>query len=196
MNCIASVTHLLRLACVSAMGLAAATPVFSASLEGATVTTAVYCCVAPTENYRISSVVSAVVGEGVELPVGTLETTVSGRSVIPLNVDIGADYVELDYTGSATASSGSFNGYVFAFEGAADIVGVSVNAASTFLPTDFWFTADTLYVDVANLRLNSSSRLLLDIALAPVPEPSSWAQFAGGLGLIGMAAARRKRVSA
>lgn len=197
MNRIAPVTHLLRLACVSALGLVAATPAVSASLAGSTVSAAVYCCVEPTESYRFSNLATAIVGDGVEFPLGALETVVSGRSVIPLTVDIGADYVELDYTGSATASSGSFNGYVFAFDGAADIVGVSVNAASTFQPTEVWFTADTLYVDVANLRFNSGSRLLLDVALAPVPEPSSWALFAGGLGLIGLTAAvRRKRVSA
>lgn len=185
---------LARLALFSALGLASVTPALSAtpSLVGATVEAAVYCCEAPTEDFRISNIASAVVTDGIEFPRGALATEASGHSVIPLNIDIGADFIQLAYTGSSTARSGDFNGYAFSFDGASDIVAVSVNAASNFMPENMWFTADAIYIDLADIRFTSSSRLLLDVALAPVPEPSSWALLAAGLGLIGLTASRQR----
>ncbi|WP_295624092.1 PEP-CTERM sorting domain-containing protein [uncultured Nitrosomonas sp.] len=176
---------------IIAIGSLLATPVNALTLDDSTVSAAVYCCSAPTETYRVSNFVSATVADGIEFPENSFTSIISGISVIPLNIDIGTTTIDLHYTGSAIAASGTFNGYVFSFSGAPTITNVTINAASTFNPTGLSFTTDSVLVDNAGLHFTSSSHLLLDVSL--VPEPSTYAMLIVGVLTILLAYRRRNQ---
>jgi hypothetical protein len=182
---------MIRSAISTAILAAVSTGGLASTMEGSEVAMAVYCCTSPIESNRLSNIATATVGSSVEFPDGTFLSFVSGFSVIPLEVDIRASSIVFDYTVSALAAPGSFNGYVLAFWGAPAITSVSLNPNSTFIPSDFGFDADVIAVSVAGLSLSSSSLLILDLNLAPIPEPSSAVLMAVGALLL----ARRHRSS-
>jgi hypothetical protein len=177
-------------AVVMSTGLSAGA--FAQGLTGAQATAAVYCCTAPVEPDRISNIATATVGAGVEFPLGSL----GGGAVIPLAIDVAANTITLDYlSGAGPATGGAFNGYVFTFQGAPAIAGLSVNGASNFAPAGFSFTDDTIHVNVSGLNLNPSSLLVLDVMTA-VPEAPTVAMLAAGLAVLGWRGARRRREDA
>jgi hypothetical protein len=145
---------------------------FAAGLFGSQSTAAVYCCSAPIEAQRISTISTAVVGSSVEFPLGSLASngTFAG-GVIPLSIDVGENSLALNYTSTTFAASGAFNGYRFSFAGAPVITGLTLNPLSNVTPTSFSFTPDSILVNVANLSFTSSSRLLFDVATVPLTDP-------------------------
>lgn len=175
------------------LGLLSTAPVNASTLEGASVTAAVYCCTAPTEAYRTSNFSSATVDGDIEFPQSSFTSNTGGIFVIPLNIDISANNIDFDYTASSTALSGTFNGYVISFAGAPKITNVAINPASTFNPVSFSFTSNSVLVDVASLHFSGSSRLLMDVSLAPVPEPRTAALLAAGLLPVLLAHRRRSK---
>jgi hypothetical protein len=145
---------------------------FAAGLFGSQSTAAVYCCSAPVEAQRISTSATAVVGSAVEFPLGSLASNDTfGAGVIPLSIDVGENSLALNYTSTAFAASGAFNGYRFSFAGAPVITGLTLNPLSNVTPTSFSFTPDSILVNVANLSFTSSSRLLFDVATVPLTDP-------------------------
>jgi hypothetical protein len=144
---------------------------YAADLLGAKASVGVYCCTAPIESNRRSNIATATVGDGVEFPQGSLASGGGLFSVIPVAIDVGATSIDLDYTTSSLAASGSFNGYVFSFTDGPKITGVSVNGLSTFKPVDLSFTDNSVSINVASLSFTPSSRLRLSLALAPGQDP-------------------------
>jgi hypothetical protein len=163
----------LKLAIATTILLAAApSSAFAVGLFGSQSTAAVYCCSAPIEAQRISTTATAVVGNAVEFPLGSLASNGTfGGGVIPLSIDVGENSLALNYTSTAFAASGAFNGYKFSFAGAPVITGLTLNPLSNITPTSFSFTPDSILINVANLAVTASSRLLFDVATIPLTDP-------------------------
>jgi hypothetical protein len=171
----------------SAAALCLCLPIKAQSLTGSQVTGAGYCCNSPSESDRVTLPRTATVGSTIEFPSGSFVTIDNQLATVPANVDFGANTLEINYTGTASALSGAFNGFVFSFAGGPAITGVSVDPSSTYFPV-LSFNANTIFVNEAGFELTPASRVLVNISA--VPEPSSYALLVGGLALIGFA--RRK----
>lgn len=173
------------------------TPVHAAGLEGTQVTATAYCCSAPIEQDRFTVPATAEVGDGIEFPAGSIVTT-SIRNIITSNIDVSAFSIELLYTQTANAALGTFNGFAFDFSGLGlmGIAGVSLNPASTFAPGSVGLSFDhnSVFYSGAGLAFTPDSRVLIDVELAPVPEPSPYAM--AGAGLAVLAGLLRRRRSA
>lgn len=161
-------------------------------LTGAEVSAAVYCCTSPDELSRISTIGTAVVGTDVEFPSGSLVSLSPFYRLIPVDVDIGATTIELQYFTDQVAGDGAFNGHVIRFEGAPQIVGVSINPVSTYAPVAVSFLRDAVMINSAGVLFNPDSRLVLDLVLA-VPEPGSASMLLAGMPVLGAYAWRRGR---
>jgi hypothetical protein len=158
-------------------------------LGGRDVTVTAYCCTAPIESDRITVPITATVGPGIEFPSGTI------TNVITSNVDVADDAIDIRYTQSATASGGTFNGYVFDFNlgGLQRIVAVSLDPLSTFAPgsVGLSFDQDSVFYNAAGLTFTPDSRVAIAVSVAPVPEPGVGAMLlAGGLLMLSL---RRRR---
>lgn len=180
---------LIRIAAVACAALLTSAHSQAQGLAGSTSTTAVYCCTAPTETYRISNFVEAVVGPGVEVPAGAL-TPIGGFGVIPVTIDFANSTIQITYTSSASALSGTFNGYLFQFAGAPPISAVSLDPANTFSPVSFGFTENSIWVNVSGLSVASGATGILNVTA--VPEVGTMALMLAGLGAM-LAVSRRKR---
>jgi len=178
-----------------AAGLALSAPalVAAAGLEGADVTVTAYCCTAPIPRDAFTVPATAIVGSGMEFPAGSLVTTT--RDLITSNVDVSAFTIEIAYTQSATAALAIFNGFGFDFTGAGltAIIGVALNPASTFAAgsVGLTFDGDSVFYNASGLSFTPSSRVIIDVTLAPVPEPASGGMLAAGL-LLMMGLIRRQ----
>jgi PEP-CTERM motif len=169
-----------------------------ASLIGSQVTATVD---SPTQGNARTVPVTQTVGAGVEFPSGTLELlssgVPSGTFIIGVNIDVGASTIDLHYTESATATSATFNGYVFDFDSSSPIItGVSLDALSTFTAgqVPLGFGPHEVTINVEGLNFTSSSRILVDIntpGVSSVPEPNSYGLMLTGLGVLGFAMWRR-----
>lgn len=159
------------------------------SLIGSSVTGAIYCCEAPTEAYRATNLVTATVGDGIEFPNGVFTGITPGLTPVAANLDIGANTVDLQYLASAPAAPGVFDGYVLSFQGAPEILSVTVDPSSTMMPAGLSFSGNTILINNAGLALTPQSRLLLNVSA--VPEPGKVALLLAGLA--GVALFRRRR---
>jgi hypothetical protein len=185
--------------------LLASTPssAFAAGLFGSQASVAAYCCSAPVEAQRTSSIATAVVGSGVEFPLGSLVSI----GQIPSSINVGENSLAVNYTSTAAAASGAFNGFKFSFVGAPAITGLTLSPLSNVTPTSFSFTPDSILINLANLSFNSSSRFLFDVATVPLTDPvdpgpnpdpgpvsiPDSSSAATALGLISLVALSRKR---
>ena len=157
------------------------TTVNAATLDGSNVSAALYCCTAPTEPFRIATVASSTVGNGVEFPQNTFAFSVDGGKWDEGSIDVGNTSIHVDLFASGTTNAGTFNGFVFTFTGAPQIIGASVRAGSTFLPTSVVFNQSQVLIDVASRPYVASSFLDIDLTLAPVPEAGTTSLLAFGL---------------
>ena len=162
------------------------TPGFPAAsgLEGTEVTVTAYCCSGPVEADRFTEPATATVGPGIEFPSGSITTTT--RQLIPSNIDVSAAAIDLQYTDSNTATVAPFNGYAFDFSGLGTqrIAAVMLDPLSTFPAgsVGLTFDADSVFYNGSGLAFTPTSRVLINVVLAPVPEPSAaLLMFAAGL---------------
>src|SRR5437764_9360770 len=116
----------------AALAAAALAPAAHAqNLAGSQVTVAGYCCAAATPANQATNAVTATVGAGTEFPQGSLTSLTSGLSAVPVAIDVGSNYIELNYTAGAVINPGGFNGYIFTFANAPTITGVSLDPATS-----------------------------------------------------------------
>ena len=173
--------------------LAAAPAVHAAGLDGASVSIAGYCCTAPVESDRFTNIPSSTVSSATEFPLGSL-FALADSSAIPITFDLSTSSLQASWAVSYTAVPGSFNGFVVNFSGAPNILGVTLNAASTVALTDITFTNSSIAVNGASITFTPNSVALFDIVTAPIPEPASYALMLAGIAVLsGVASGRAKR---
>jgi hypothetical protein len=166
----------------------------ASSLIGSNVSAGVYCCTGPVASDLFTNIASATVGAGVEFPLGSLTSVTPGIFQIPVNIDITSDQILATYTAADTAFSGAFNGYVFTFQGAPVITGVTLNSALTSLglqSVTLGFTGNSVLVSGAGLSFAQGDTVAVNVAMAPVPEPGSIALASAGLLMLLARKARR-----
>jgi hypothetical protein len=175
-----------HLALGAAASLMTSAITYAAGLEGAQVTVTGYCCSGPIEADRFTVPATASVGPGVEFPAGSIVTTT--RELIESNIDVSAFAIDLQYTDSSTAAVAAFNGYSFDFSelGANRITGVALDALSTFAPgsVGLTFDADSVFYNGSGLTFTPASRVLIDVTLAPIPEPTTVVLLLAGLAVL------------
>lgn len=161
---------------------------FAIGLDGNQVTIAGYCCSGPVEADRFTEFVTRTVGDSIEYPSGTIKVIKSLRDLITSNVDISTTSIDIDYTMASSTAPGSFNGYVFEFAGVnlPRITGFTLSPLTTFAANDIDVTFDnnTVGISLPNVIITADSRIHVDLTLAPVPEPETYAMLLGGLGLL------------
>jgi hypothetical protein len=160
-------------------------------LTGSSVTGAIYCCDAPNEANRATNLVTATVGPAVEFPDGVFTSLTPGLSPVAATVNIGATTIDLQYLASAPAAPGVFDGYVFTFEGAPTISGVTLDPMSTLTPASISYTGNTVLINNADLVLTPQSRVLVNVSL--VPEPATAAMLVAGMGMLALVGVRRRQ---
>ena len=118
-------------------------------------------------------------------PVGSIH----GNTAFQINI-IGNQII-YDPLANVTYGTGPFNGFVFTFATAPTILGVTLDAASTFTPTALSFTYNSVSLNLSGDTVTSTSTAILDLQLAGVaaPEPGSLllllTGLIGGIGAIG-----------
>jgi hypothetical protein len=170
----------------------------AAGFVGSEVTITAYCCTAPIEADRFTVPSTAIVGPGVEFPAGSLLTI--SQDIISSNVDVSNTAIDIRYTETAFAANGAFNGFGFDFSGLGSqrIVGVGLNPLSTFAAGSIGlsFDNDSVFYSGAGLSFTPDSRVLINVSVAPVPEPVSALLFlAGGAMVMVRARMRGQRSS-
>lgn len=162
--------------------------------DGSQVTITAYCCTAPISSNAFTIPKTATVDLGVEFPSGSIITTT--RDIITSNVDILTSMIVIDYTQTATSLPGTFNGFGFDFSGAPSILGVSLNPLSTFSAESIGLSFDnnSVFYTGAGLSFSPTSRVIIDVVLSPVPEPSAGILLAVGLLVLTPLMHRRRKL--
>jgi len=177
-------------------GLSMSASAVAAGLEGSQVTITGYCCVAPIEQYRQTIPLTKTVDSSVEFPDGSI-TNIGNLTIFGSSVDVSSNAIDIVYTRAGRTGAGGFNGFVFDFQGIdLPIQGVSLNAASTLsaADVDLGFDSNSVLYSVPGVNLAVGSRVVIDVSLGavPIPEPSTYALFLAGIGLVGVAVSRRR----
>jgi hypothetical protein len=171
--------------------VAAAGVVHAAGLEGAIVSLAGYCCSAPVPADRFTNIVTATVGSGVEFAYGTVVSIKGGFVAVPGDVDISGTQITMTAGETIPFGPGAFNGSLYTFAGV-EIVGVTLDAASTFAPLDVAFDASSIAINVAGESIAAGQRLILDVTTTAVPEPAAGPLVLAGIALVALGAKRRR----
>ena len=179
------------LAAVAALSLAPAAQ--AQDLAGSQVTVAGYCCTTPPgAGTQVTNALTQTVGPGTEFPTGSFTSLSSGLAPLPVAIDVGSAYIELNYSAGGTAAAGGFNGYVFTFANAPAITGAVLDAASTYAPA-VTYSGNQVFVNEAGLNIGATSMAMIDLTTAgtpapPVPEPETFALLLAGLGVLAVRA--------
>ena len=113
------------------------------------------------------------IGEGIEFLTGSLQL-VSFRTVVGSKVDVGATFIDVQYTETTQSAFGAFNGLVFDFDPfSPTIVGVSLDPLSTFSAAQvvLGFSINRVTINIPGLSFTPSSRIKVNLTLAPVSSP-------------------------
>lgn len=187
-----------RAAVAASVTLFVSTGSLAAGLDGLQVTVGAYCCTGPVPASLFTVPATATVGPGVEFPSGSLVVTSGG--IIPSNVDIGTLTISISYTTAGTTAPANFNGYAFDFSGVGlpTITGATLNPSSTFSTAQIAiaFDSNSVFYSTApgvGVSFDPSSRVLIDIALSPVPEPTTATLLLIGISIGTLLRARSKR---
>jgi hypothetical protein len=150
----------------------------TATLVGSTVTTTLY---NPNLNTVLGGPTTATVGaSSPTYPVGAIEGNTS------FQINITSHQILYSPLANVTYGNGTFNGFVFIFSNAPTIVGVTLDAASTFTPAAISYTANSISLNLSGNTVNTNSAAILDVQLQASSggQPSSYyfsdLAFAGG----------------
>ena len=89
----------------------------AAGLLGAEVTYAGYCCTAPILPDLVTNMPTAIVGPGIEFPLGSILTNGVFPLIVSQSDDVSANSITLSYPVTERTLGGTFNGAVFTFSG-------------------------------------------------------------------------------
>lgn len=127
------------------------------TLIGATVTATLY---NPDLATILGGPVTATVGAATPtFPNGTI----LGNSQFEINIV--SDQITYDPLQNVTYGAGTFNGFVFQFTNAPTILGVTLDPASTFTPTNISFTGDSVSLNLSGDTATQTSAAVLDLQL-------------------------------
>jgi hypothetical protein len=107
--------------------------------------------------------------------------SILGNTAFQINIT--ADQIFYEPLVDVTYSNGPFNGFVFVFSGAPEILDVTLDGASTFTPTAIGSTGDSVSLNLSGNTVNTASVAILDIQLSAsqVPEPPTLTLLSTGL---------------
>jgi len=116
----------------------------------------------PNIGNTIAGPFDSVVGSHIEFG---LSGSGNGYNVVPVDIDLTSNTINLDYSSGGSFASGTFNGYVFTDlnDTIPDIQGVSIDSTTT-LGIDgnrVSFNQNQIFINVASLSYNSSSKIKL-----------------------------------
>jgi hypothetical protein len=154
-----------------------------AGLLGSTVTGTLYY---PDLSSVYGGPVTTSVISGTEFPLNSLNQPSGTLDVTDTQIIWNADM-------TVKYEPGSFNGFDLLFTGTSAITGVTLNNASTLTPVSFGFTSNQVWINLAELQATAGQKTILDVSVAAVPEPESYAMLLAGLGLLGFMARWKKQ---
>ena len=146
---------------------------------GSTVTATLY---NPNLGTILGGPTTAVVGaDAITFPDGSI----NGNTAFSINIT--GDQILYSPLTDVTYANSDFNGFIFDFAGAPDIIGVTLDGSSSFTPTGISFTNDSIILNLSNNTVTDTGLAALDVSFAPsgVPEPATWAMFLAGFGGVG-----------
>lgn len=166
----------------SVLVISTAVQAMPVSLYGTQLLTQVqYQQTAQTDRLALSFSDTSIVGSAIEISnLADLQIASNpfNLGVVPVSVDVGQNYIQLDY-GQAVAgafASGFFNGYKFSFDSTipVSILSATVNPSSTLVGLDdnrLTFEGNNLFVNVASLSFQPTSIFRIDLTAISTEVP-------------------------
>ena len=172
---------MLKLLLTTAVLAWTAAPGSAQTLIGSTVTAAGYY---PTATTIQTNIASATIGAGVEFADGSIVYFAGGTPGATFDFrTTSLELVNLETGGGGSTSQ--FDGIIFRFFSAPSVVGVSFDASSQFTFPGITFSPDSISLNFAGIAHPAiGARALINIQLAPVPEPAPWLLLSAGVLLI------------
>jgi hypothetical protein len=134
-----------------------------------------------------------VVSDGVEYGLGSFAAYNPSFSV-----DVRGESLVISSTGGIAFTPAAFNGFILDLLSGTEFLSASVDPTSSLLPTSIFFDSDELFVNFAGVtRLDGFSTTInftTTNAVAPVPEPATWAMMLFGFGAVGYSMRIRKTI--